>query len=234
MSILLDAGPSLNFLAVGQQNILIQIAQSQKLRLAAPARVDNEVIGMSRSDRFKNTGVRTTWNALKSSGRVEILPDELTTQQFADAVARISGMPARDRIRDRKSLGEIMVLAHASVIIQQGNDVFVMIDDADGRRRASQEAQWLGDNGHRKRAAHPVAARLVCPPVPSGTPRGTPRRASTGFSHRGIGRDGRRGPPSSSVGTPWLLRPLPLILRCDRSYEPEPPECVERGPEGLT
>lgn len=53
MSILLDAGPSLNFLAVGQQNILIQIAQSQKLRLAAPARVDSEVIGMSRSDRSK-------------------------------------------------------------------------------------------------------------------------------------------------------------------------------------
>ncbi|GAA2677495.1 hypothetical protein [Actinoplanes palleronii] len=151
MSILLDAGPALNFLAVGQQNILIQIAQSQKLRLAAPARVDSEVIGMSRSDRFRNTGVRTTWNTLKSSGRVEILPDELTTQQFADAVARLSGMPARDRVRDRKSLGEIMVLAHASVFVQQGYDVFVMIDDRDGRRRASQEAQWLRDNGHQQR-----------------------------------------------------------------------------------
>jgi hypothetical protein len=78
--ILLDAGPCLNFLAAGQQNILIQIAQSQKLRLAAPARIDSEVIGMSRNDRFKSTGVRTTWNALKSSGRMEILPDELTTQ----------------------------------------------------------------------------------------------------------------------------------------------------------
>ena len=94
MSILLDAGPSLNFLAVGQQNILIQIAQPQKLRLAAPARVDSEVIGMSRSDRFKNTGVRTTWNALKSAGRVEILPDELTSQQFADAVANNAGSGA--------------------------------------------------------------------------------------------------------------------------------------------
>lgn len=118
MSILLDAGPSLNFLAVGQQNILIQIARSQKLRLAAPARVDSEVIGMSRSDRFKGTAVRATWTTLKSSGRVEILPDELTTQQFADAAARISGMPVRDRVRDRKSLGEIMVLAHASVFVQ--------------------------------------------------------------------------------------------------------------------
>ena len=60
MSILLDAGPSLNFLAVGQQNILIQIAQSQKLRLAAPARVDSEVIGMSRDNRFRSTAVQRT------------------------------------------------------------------------------------------------------------------------------------------------------------------------------
>jgi hypothetical protein len=60
-------------------------------------------------------------------------------------------MPARDRVRDRNSLGEIMVLAHASVFVQQGHDVFVMIDEAGGRRRASQEAQWLYDNGHRKR-----------------------------------------------------------------------------------
>lgn len=80
---------------------------------------------------------------LKSSQRVEILPDELTTHQFADAVARVSGMPAQDRVRSKKSLGEILVLAHASVYVQQGHDVFVLIDDGDGGRRASQEAQWL-------------------------------------------------------------------------------------------
>lgn len=151
MSILLDAGPSLNFLAVGQQNILIQVAESQKLQLAAPARVDSEIIGMSVSERFKNTGVHRIWTTLKSCGRVEILPDELTTQHFVDAVTRISGMPARDRVRSRRSLGEIMVLAHASVYVQQGLDVFVLIDDGDGRRRASREAQWLREQQHPKR-----------------------------------------------------------------------------------
>jgi len=151
VSILLDAGPCLNFLAVGQQNVLIQVAESQKLQLTAPARVDTEIIGMSNSERFKSTGVRSTWNRLKSSRRVEILPDELTTRQFTDAVTRISGMPARDRVRSTKSLGEIMVLAHASVFVQQGHDVFVLIDEGDGRRRASREAQWLRDNGHQKR-----------------------------------------------------------------------------------
>jgi hypothetical protein len=141
----------LNFLAVGQQNILIKVAESQKLQLAAPARVDTEIIGMCNSERFKNTGVRGTWAMLKSSRRIEILPDELTTYQFADAVTRISGMPAPDRVRSKKSLGEIMVLAHASFYVQQGQDVFVLIDDGDGRRRASREAQWLRDQQYKKR-----------------------------------------------------------------------------------
>lgn len=149
MSILLDAGPSLNFLAVGQHNILVRAADSQSLQLAAPARVDTEIIGMSCSDRFKATGVHKIWTTLKSSRRVEILPDELTTRQFTDAVSRVSGMPAPDRIRTKKSLGEIMVLAHASVYVQQGQDVFVLMDDGDGRRRAGREAQWLRDQGHK-------------------------------------------------------------------------------------
>ncbi|GIE33947.1 hypothetical protein Ait01nite_069920 [Actinoplanes italicus] len=151
MSILLDAGPSLNFLAVDQQNILIQVAASQSLQLAAPARVDGEIIGMSFNERFKTTNVRRVWTTLKTSGRVAILPDELTTREFTAAVTRISGMPARDRVRTKKSLGEIMVLAHASVYVQQGHDVFVLIDDRDGRQRASREARWLGERGHKNR-----------------------------------------------------------------------------------
>ena len=147
MSILLDAGPSLNFLAVGQENILIQAAASQKLQLAAPARVDTEITGMARSPRFERTRVRTTWATLKNSNRVEILPDELTSQQFTDAVSRISGMQAQSRVRDSKSLGEIMVLAHASVYVQQGINVFVLIDEGDGRQRAGKETRWLRDQG---------------------------------------------------------------------------------------
>lgn len=151
MSILLDAGPSLNFLAVGQQNILLLLAESQKLRLVAPARVDREIVGMSRHRRFRETPVRGAWAALKAGRRVEILDDGLTSRRFAEAVSRISGKPARERVRERRSLGEIMVLAHASVFVQQKLDVFVLIDDRDGRRRAEREAEWLARRGHRKR-----------------------------------------------------------------------------------
>lgn len=115
MSILLDAGPSLNFLAVGQQNILVQVAMSNSLQLAAPQRVDTEVEGMSNDPRFRRTAVLNTWQKLKTSGRLLILDDSLTSTELTAAVTRISGMPAKDRVRSRRSLGEIMVLAHATV-----------------------------------------------------------------------------------------------------------------------
>lgn len=143
MSVLLDAGPSLNFLAVGQENVLIQVAASAHLDLAVPQRVEKEILGVCRSPRFNGTKAEATWRKLRSAGRVGVLDDTLTTEQLSDAVTRISGQPAHDRIRSRKSLGEIMVLAHASVFTQQGQDVYVLIDEGDGRRRALREIAWL-------------------------------------------------------------------------------------------
>lgn len=143
MSILLDAGPCLNFLAVSQQNILIKAAASHDLQIAAPERIDREVQGMARDPRFRRTGVQGTWATLKASGRVRILDDTLTTREFTDAVSRIAGMPAEQRVREGKSLGEIMVLAHASLYAQRGHHVFVLIDESDGRRRAKREQTWL-------------------------------------------------------------------------------------------
>ena len=119
MSILLDAGPSLNFLAVGQQKILIQAAKAHNLQLAAPERVDVEVEGKTNDRRFERTGVLNTWRTLKSSHRLLILDDSLTDTDFSDAVARISGMPAAARVAQRRSLGEIMVLAHASIRVRE-------------------------------------------------------------------------------------------------------------------
>jgi len=146
MSVLLDAGPALNFLAVGQENILIRTADSKGLALAVPQRVEKEILGMCQDARFQPTPTQATWHKLKAAGRIAVLADTLDTQQLIDAVTRISGQPARDRVRSGKSLGEIMVLAHASVLVQQGIDVFVLIDDGDARRRAKQEINWLQVN----------------------------------------------------------------------------------------
>lgn len=144
MSILLDAGPALNFLAVSQQNILVQLAQSRELQLAAPQRVDTEVRGKTRDARFTGTAVLGTWTKMTAAGRIKVLDDGLADRaEFTAAVTRVSGMPAEQRVRAPASLGEIMVLAHASELAQQGQDIFVLIDDSDGRQRAKKEQRWL-------------------------------------------------------------------------------------------
>lgn len=67
-------------------------------------------------------------------------------------------MPAQDRVRRKSSLGEILVIAHGSVLAQQGEDVVVHIDDADGRRRAAREIERL------RREAVPGRMRLWTTP----------------------------------------------------------------------
>jgi hypothetical protein len=91
VSVLLDAGPALNFLAVGQQGVLIRAAELGGLQLSVPERVDREVLGMCRSTLFAATPAAATWRKLKVAGRVVVLPDALTTTAFADAVSHISG-----------------------------------------------------------------------------------------------------------------------------------------------
>lgn len=147
MSVFLDAGPALNFLAVGQENVLIRLADSRRLQLSAPERVDTEIQGMCKDRRFAATAALRTWGRLKAAGRVAILSDELTNATFAAAVTRLSGMPAQERVRSRRSLGEIMVGAHASVLAQAGQHVYVLMDDADGRRRMQREMRHLAHLG---------------------------------------------------------------------------------------
>ena len=151
MSILLDAGPALNFLGVGQQNLLIQLARSPNLQLATASRVSQEILGICSNDpRFNRTGARRTWKTLTAAGgRIALLDDTLETQRFTDAVTRIAGVQASARVRDRKSLGEILVLAHASIFVQGGLQVYVLMDESDGRIRAQKEAAFLAGIGAR-------------------------------------------------------------------------------------
>ncbi len=142
MSVLLDAGPVLNFLAVGQENVLIQYASARNMQLAAPERVNQEVLGMSRSPRFNRTGVERKWKTLTSS-RISLLDDSVNTTEFVEAIERVSDMPVQARLRDRKSLGELLVIAHASVMAQAGKHATVLIDDGEGLGLAKREKKWL-------------------------------------------------------------------------------------------
>lgn len=147
MSILLDAGPTLNFVAVSEQGLLLNLATAHGLRLAAPEKVREEIERKAGQGRFVSTGARSTWRKLVTAGRVTILDDTLDDAAFIEAVARVSGQPAATRIRSNKNLGELLVIAHASVCAQRGDDVFVLIDDGDGRQRALRERTWLEQSG---------------------------------------------------------------------------------------
>ena len=67
---------------------------------------------------------------------LEVLPDVSTTELDA-VVGRIVGFTANERRRQAKDLGELMVVAHAVVVAEQGHHVTVMIDAGDGRRSAT-------------------------------------------------------------------------------------------------
>lgn len=65
------------------------------------------------------------------------------TPELSVVVSRLTGLPLTDRKRRSRDLGELMVIAHAVVAAEQGNDVTVLIDDREGRWMANQEARRL-------------------------------------------------------------------------------------------
>lgn len=72
---------------------------------------------------------------------------------------RISGLPAQARLKRPKDLGETMVIAHAVVTAEAGDDVTVLIDDGPGARLATSEINRLR---RRQASGHTVGTvRLV-------------------------------------------------------------------------
>src|SRR5699024_10764306 len=73
---------------------------------------------------------------------LDVLPDDVTPGLSA-AVSRIAGLPMEPRVRSAKDLGRMMVIAHAVVGAESGEDMTVLIDDGGGRRMAALEARRL-------------------------------------------------------------------------------------------
>lgn len=131
---IIDAG--INFFSVNKERLLIATLGP----LSAPEAVRDEVLRKSRTDsRFKAAG--QVWRKLEPR-YMEVLSDDVT-DELATAVNRISGMPVERRIRRSEDLGEVMVIAHAVVMAEGGNDVYVLIDDGGGRKLAGSEARRL-------------------------------------------------------------------------------------------
>lgn len=138
----IDAGPSLNFLSINKERLLIATMG----KLSAPEAVETEVFRKARQDaRFRPAEL--AWRKL-TPAYIEILADD-PTEELARAVNRITDQRMDERLKQFKDLGETMVIAHAVVAAEAGADVVVLIDDGGGARTATREIRRL----HRMRDA---------------------------------------------------------------------------------
>ena len=148
---ILDAGPSLNFLSINKERLLIGVLG----QLSVPETVEAEVLRKSREDaRFRSA--ETIWRRL-TPGWLEILSDD-ETPELAAVVHRITRQPMVERSRQPKDLGELMVIAHAVVAAEDGETVTVLIDDGAGARIATSEINRLQ---RRRSAGHETGSIML-------------------------------------------------------------------------
>jgi hypothetical protein len=122
---IIDAGPSLNFLSINRERLLIGTLG----RLSAPETVQSEILAKSqRDERFR--GAAPIWRKLTPHW-IEILSDD-ETPELAAVVHRLCRQPMEQGTGQPKDLGETMVIAHAVVTAEAGETVTVLIDDGAG------------------------------------------------------------------------------------------------------
>lgn len=133
---IIDAGPSLNFLSIHKERLLIGVLGP----LSTPETVQTEVLRKSQQDqRFR--AAAAVWHKLTPRW-IQILSDD-QTPELAAVVNRVTRLPMEERVKRPKDLGEIMVIAHAVVAAEAGATVTVLIDDGNGARIASSEIRRL-------------------------------------------------------------------------------------------
>lgn len=148
---IIDAGPSLNFLSLNKERILISILG----RLSAPETIQQEVLRKSRQDgRFGAAG--KVWPKLAKSDYIQILSDDPTPELEA-VILRMTNLPMKQRLRSPKDLGETMVIAHAVVLAEKGETVTVLIDERRGAEVATLEIRRL----NRMRARNQAVGGIV-------------------------------------------------------------------------
>ncbi len=146
---ILDAGPALNFLSRGHQNLLINAVGRQTIH--APESVETEVIRKSaKVGRFK--GAQGRWQRMKPNW-LDILSDAADDEHLRRAAQVLLNAPLGVRLEEGDDLGETMVVLHAYVRARQQMTVYAIIDDAGGRKFADHAIDNL--------AKHRAAGRPV-------------------------------------------------------------------------
>jgi hypothetical protein len=139
--IVIDAGPTLNFLSAGHKDLLLAAVEAIEGELRMPEEVEVEVL--EKAGQRSAAGGRSKFEAAGRKLRGLVQADIITIMEspqddpdlnriaqelFTGNVVAIS--------QRRKDLGETMAIIHGRRQQELGNDVIVLIDDGAGQRRA--------------------------------------------------------------------------------------------------
>jgi hypothetical protein len=133
---IIDAGPGLNFFSINRERLLIGTLGP----LCAPETVRDELLRKARQDQRFHAAEKV-WRKLPDR-LMQVLPDDVTPELEA-VVLRVTQLPMQERLKHSKDLGETMVVAHAVVAAETGDEVIVLIDDGPGARIATSEINRL-------------------------------------------------------------------------------------------
>jgi hypothetical protein len=137
---ILDAGPCITFCAAAKQALLIEVLQRGSNQLHVPDVVDDEIGKRGSNRRDFPASTVNNWRLLTEHDYIGVLDSSVATEDaeaLSDAVKKLTGTPLAQRLTESKDLGEIMVIAHAMVRKDKGEDVYVVIDEHRGQKLAS-------------------------------------------------------------------------------------------------
>lgn len=132
---IIDAGPGLNFLSIHQESPHRSLGEIECSGGCAERGVHKVAAGRafpSCCDGLAEADPR--W--------LRVLSDD-ETPELAAVVQRITYQPLAERLKRPKDLGEVMVIAHAVVAAEAGQEVTVLIDDGQGAQTATAEINRL-------------------------------------------------------------------------------------------
>ncbi|MFD3734112.1 hypothetical protein [Streptomyces sp. NPDC058632] len=136
---ILDAVVCVHFAGASLNRVLVTALESMEWVILVPAEVCDEIV---RKD-AKYPGLRKRWLALERSDRIRVLPAlEIGSApaRVVEVLEEIRDLEFDQALRRSRDLGECVVVAHGVHLSEQGHEVTLMMDDAEGRQLADEWA----------------------------------------------------------------------------------------------
>lgn len=129
---ILDTGPCLNFMGTGNTDILLGVLEVISASVLVPEDVADEVKYKSMELPVYTRASRALQGAERRE-RITVAPARAGVDPILDEwVAKVFGFPHADIPFRAKDRGEMMAVAHGAALKEQGQTVYVLINDGDG------------------------------------------------------------------------------------------------------